>query len=747
MKRPAEPVTRAPRPRLVFFQFRYDVRLPRFLLLQKDEHVRCLQQDFDVTVVSEDCDYDVVCATVEPDLALFESGVPNPECRRLSITGTRSHPRVPKLGLLHADAFCHGRGGFLSDMDEWGIDTFFAIATAALDFNRDLEGRLFAWPNAIDPAIYRDYGSAKEIDVLFTGNMGALYPWRRKMLGLLPPVYPAVVQRHNGYGAGAVATKVGESYARLINSARIAPSCGTVAHEVVRKHFEIPACMTCLVTERTPTLEAAGFVDMVNCVFADEHTVLDKLARLFARPEELDAVTRAGHALVHARHTLRQRDQIHQWFVLQRAMRPGLVVDQPTAFAPLRLTAAASARFPAAEDRPQLSLLALGDAARAAGEPAAARALFLACTRLVDYMPEPHVRIALCELQLGHAGRAHAWITRPLEFTLAVYGAAAPDPVEWATYLLCLLCRGRTREAALKGRLFAALDHSALRRVRWLLAVLAALGDTGPPPSGEAMDGDGRTLHRLPVLATAEWIAQAAAMLDACAQAGLARTLRAAAVRAPRVDAPAAMRAVDDVLSLDHLVREMRRRAIRRRLVTRIVDTTRHALHGLERRVGFFLPTRLSALRHEPLFQRLRDAFDDPAVHNALALSARRRGRMPRGFAHAARMSGKRVLPGLHAVMAPTRVRIDLLMVHGSWLRAMPERLRIVADLAVECEYLFVVDCGAVARGRLAGLLGDRFGAAEALRGSGRTDQIVFRRRPASTRLDPQPTPFLEPAT
>ena len=375
MKRPTESIGRGPRPKLVFFQFRYDPRLPRFLLLQKDEHVRCLQQDFDVVVISEDCDYDAVCATLHPDLALFESGVPNPECHRLRIAGTRSHPRIPKLGLLHADAFCHGRAGFISDMHEWGIDTFFTIATAALDFNRGLEGRLFAWPNAIDPSIYRDYGAPKAVDVLFTGIMGALYPWRRRMLALLAPVYPSVVQRHNGYGAGAAATKVGEAYARLINSARIAPSCGTAAHEVVRKHFEIPACMTCLVTEHTPTLDAAGFVDMVNCVFADEGTILDKIARLFAHPDELEAVTRAGHALVHERHTLRQRDQIYQWFSLQRAAGPGQVIDQPTAFAPLRLSTTSEARFPAADARPQLLLLAQGDAAGRRPAGCCARAL------------------------------------------------------------------------------------------------------------------------------------------------------------------------------------------------------------------------------------------------------------------------------------------------------------------------------------------------------------------------------------
>src|SRR5262249_13744146 len=129
----------------------------------------------------------------------------------------------------------------------------------------------------------------------------------------------------------------GERYARLINSAWIAPTCGTICNELVRKHFEIPACGTCLLTQKTEGLEAAGFADFVNCVFADENDVLDKLQWLFERPEELERITKAGKELVESRHTIRQRNQVFQWYALHRKLKPGQRIVQPGPFLPLTI--------------------------------------------------------------------------------------------------------------------------------------------------------------------------------------------------------------------------------------------------------------------------------------------------------------------------------------------------------------------------------------------------------------------------
>src|ERR1700674_5615093 len=126
------------KPKLVFFQYKYDERLPPFLLIHKQEHVKCLSEFFDVTVVQDDCDYQQICDTYHPDLALFESGVNHETCQRLKIKNVHARPEIPKLGLQHGDAFCNARAGFLSDMDHWGIETFFAISTTAAEHTPEI---------------------------------------------------------------------------------------------------------------------------------------------------------------------------------------------------------------------------------------------------------------------------------------------------------------------------------------------------------------------------------------------------------------------------------------------------------------------------------------------------------------------------------------------------------------------------------------------------------------------------------
>ena len=710
--------------RLLYFQFRYDRRLPRFLLLHKEEHVRCLQQTFDVVVLSEDCDYDAVCTTHKPDLTLFESGVPNPLCRRLKISNTHTHAHIPKIGLLHADAFCQGREGFISDMYEWGIDTFFTIATAALDFNRELEGRLFTWPNSIDPAVYRDYGELKSTEVLFTGNTGALYPWRQKLLAIVSKRYSSIIKVHPGYSPGAQGSKVeiGEAYARMINSAFFVPSCGTVAKEIVRKHFEIPACKSCLITERTAAIEAAGYADMVNCVFADEHTVLEKLEWLFGNIDKLEEITRSGHALVHSRHTMKQRDQIHQWFELNRARSPEQRITQPGPFLPLQLVAEDRVRFSEPDRRPQLELLADGDIRFQRKDFEVARRIFRRCSHFVDYMPEPQLRIALCELQLGRAAHALSWVTRPLEFSLATYGATDPDPVEWALFLLCLLCLGRRREAARNARLYPTVNHLALRRVRWLVTFLVQGGNSQEPIPTEVFKSDRPTIHCLPRLSTREWIDQTVNALaanghgySACALSSLGADTELKGVprttagqpmppRTQQLQACLPATALAPLREQAAIRRYFARRARRRQATYAAIVTVRRWLYGLESRLGYFLPFQYSSIRHAEFFMRLEEAFNDTAVSSAIAITPGVEDKYGRGFLQTAAASTKAaiLLSGTDwNVGSDADPAFDLMLVDCSTPAEQEELARAIKAFASTSRYLFFVNSQQISQDRL----------------------------------------------
>ena len=208
------------KPKLVFFQSKYDPRLPAFLSMHAREHAQCLSHFFEVTVVDEDCNYEDVCERHAADLAVFESGVPFASCRKPKITNTNACSQIRKIGLLNADAFGEGRAGFLSDMDHWGVNTFFAIATTAAEHIPEIASSLFIWPNFVDADLYRDYGQSKNIPVLFTGSSKALYPWRQRIARVVSRQYPSLVCPHPGYSPlnGAIRFMVGESYARMLNA-------------------------------------------------------------------------------------------------------------------------------------------------------------------------------------------------------------------------------------------------------------------------------------------------------------------------------------------------------------------------------------------------------------------------------------------------------------------------------------------------------------------------------------------------
>jgi len=94
-------------------------------------------------LIDRDCDYQQICDKYEPDLALFESGVPFPSCQQPKIMNIRACPQIPKLGFLHSDAFCEGRAGFLSDYGSLGYRNFFAIATTAAEHTPEIADSLF----------------------------------------------------------------------------------------------------------------------------------------------------------------------------------------------------------------------------------------------------------------------------------------------------------------------------------------------------------------------------------------------------------------------------------------------------------------------------------------------------------------------------------------------------------------------------------------------------------------------------
>ncbi|WP_339382183.1 glycosyltransferase [Aetokthonos hydrillicola] len=477
-------------------------------------------------MISQPCDYREICNTYQPDLTLFESGIESAPCYR-NIKNTFAYPEIPKLGFYNGDPFCGCRSAFLSDMEEWGIQTFFTISVPLAEYMPEVAEKIFVWPNFIDPNIYQDYGHKKIIPILFTGRYSSLYPWRNRIQKILSQYYPSLTCPHLGYDQQTASRMLfADQYATTINASWFVPACGTMAKEVVRKHFEIPGCKSCLITEKTPALEAAGFVDMQNCVFADETDVLDKIDYLFQNPEELEKIINAGYQLVQSRHTFKQRDQILQWFNLNRILQSGQRIVQKGPFEPLTIVEESSGirNSHIISNGLDRVLLHQGDEKLWAGKYDQAEALYLSCLNYIDYMPEPKLRLAMCNLYKGRAKAALHWIVQPIQWTLVSNKASTPDPVEWAYFIISLLCQGKLKDAIKRAEQFPSLCHPELARTRWVIQVLK-----NPKHQISVLDGDlskcRASVQQLPNTNFNEWINNVCMVFKACNQFEFAEIL------------------------------------------------------------------------------------------------------------------------------------------------------------------------------------------------------------------------------
>lgn len=515
------------KPRLLFFR-RTRPGLAPFLAQHLDAQTRTLGYFFDVQVIAGDCDYGMACDKFEPALSVFESGVYS---GRRRITNTGSRPAIPKLGFLHSDAYDISRASFLSDMERWDVSNFFTTSVVMAEYTPEIASRLFVWPNAIDPAVFHDYGIDKNIDVLFTGSLERHYPWRNRMHRIVSTRYPTMVTPHLGWGRGTDTMIVGEAYARLLNASRFVPACGSMAGEVVRKQLEIPASMACLVTERTDALEAFGFKDMENCVFANSTDVLDKLEHLDKNIDALYDITRAGFDLVHSRHTEAHRNQVLEWLRLQASVQPGQGIVQRNPSGTLSLESAASGvnHSPRCHIRPMgndRGILEHGWGLLRSGNPEHAEQEFLRCLNYY-FIPDAITGRVFASLLLGNTEPARQIIGEALRDLLLERAAEDPDPVLWACWLRTLLCAGDHDLVVKEAQRFPNLSHPELDRVRLIVSLILPNSQTGHQLSGKNRP----SVMAPPALPLRDWVQEFAVMAERCGNAKAAQALAETSTR------------------------------------------------------------------------------------------------------------------------------------------------------------------------------------------------------------------------
>ena len=284
--------------------------------------------------------------------------------------------------------------------------------------------------------------------------------------------------------------------------------------------------MACLVTEETPALQRAGFVHMENCVFANPPNLVEYVKFLIDNTDLTRQITEAGHRLVYSRHTIRQRSQIFDWFMLNRDRKPGERIIQDCPFGALRLQA----------DRPPqpcltLSLgldrkLLLAAAAKLwSGHVQEAFALYQQCLQLVSYLPEAKLGLALCLMKTGRAKVAQRILIELMETTTFHYGAADPDPVEWAYFLICLSCQGRLVEARLCNEMYPTLGHKELSLARFAVRAFCGIN-----PNNDLTELESErfrpSIHQLISSTPKEWLDRVNEMLESSGQLLLAKQIK-----------------------------------------------------------------------------------------------------------------------------------------------------------------------------------------------------------------------------
>ncbi|WP_147819500.1 glycosyltransferase [Salidesulfovibrio onnuriiensis] len=518
--------------KIVFFRWRYSDLCADFVLANKRLTEQALKPFFEVVALDQDCDFSEVVETHEPDLVMFESGSGTLPFWRPKITNTNAYPEIPRIGLLESDPHSGSRSVFMTDMDRLGIETFFTRATSMGEYFPAIADRLFIWPWHADVTTYQDWGIEKHVILTLTGACSPPYPWREKLYPLLTGRYPTLRSIHGGYlRSQALTMKWGKEYSKMLNASLFSACCGTAWKLLVKKHFEISASGCCLVADDTPILAAAGFKDMTNCVLGDERDIPGKMDELLADPDRLANVTRAGVNLIHERHLPEHRPQIFQWLDLTQRHGSGVKMVQDGPFGDVRLMdgpkdTATPHLENFAEDR---AILSRARELLSRGKHRPAAVLFRKVLDMAWHMPEANFGMALCDLYAGLPESARDRFRITLKWCMKQYKCHAPNPVEWAWYIVTQLCLGNMTKARHLAAQFSAEKGNDLRArdmeyVRALIKVLDGKTIQKHPREEACLP----CIHESPFTSFSDFLTQVGRMFKACRQQAMSNRIRTA---------------------------------------------------------------------------------------------------------------------------------------------------------------------------------------------------------------------------
>lgn len=444
------------------------------------EWIAALQKHCDVVIIQEDFDYAQTCEQIKPDFVVLESTGPHQPILN-KIRHSDAYPNIPRIAFISIDPHDTARVQFFRSLSEFRVDAIFIQDTAHMYHCPELFERCFTASTYIDPEIFYDYKEEKTIPVsVFGGAVAPLfYTWRATLLKNIFNYFPTLIYPHPGYHAenqppAHLFAVFEKNYAKMINRSHFSLADSTRLEYPVRKHLEIPACGTILISPNIPALKDYGFVHMHNCILGEGMQLYNDMATVAANRDLYEKIRKNGYELVHKHHTSTQWTYFLKWYDCFRNLKSDEKIQQRNVFGDfIRVPKSTPGRSIILEKIPDNEfIMAMKSAQNSILQHThltEARTLLNNVLQWVNHFMEPYVLLGIISLLEGNLNQATNEFITPYKIRLNRDGETCWDPIEisWLVLTAKLACNNEL--AILMSNEAMRLNHLNLRRILWLI--------------------------------------------------------------------------------------------------------------------------------------------------------------------------------------------------------------------------------------------------------------------------------------
>ena len=193
---------------------------------------------------------------------------------------------------------------------EFGFDLFLPIyRDATLGFHPYLAEKTVWLPLWCDTRYFQDWGcQEKEYEVLLTGVVHpGIYPWRQAVLDQCQgkPWFTHIERPTESAIHGGKPWPIREDFGKVLNAAKICPTCTSCYHYTIGKTVEIPGSHSVMACDSTPEMEEMGWIPDQNFLLLKEedHNNLAVTFESWLQRDDLGQIAEAGYQLVHTKHS------------------------------------------------------------------------------------------------------------------------------------------------------------------------------------------------------------------------------------------------------------------------------------------------------------------------------------------------------------------------------------------------------------------------------------------------------------